>query len=63
MTVVTIFHPLLVEAVRDARPLDETELARFAEAIRDELRPHRDSVAGAPLFRWARRAVEGSRLS
>ncbi|WP_315761987.1 hypothetical protein [Sphingomonas sp. Y38-1Y] len=59
---VTIFHPLLVEAVRDARPLDDNELNLFAEAIRDQVRP-KDAPAEPPLFKWARRAVEGSRVS
>ncbi|WP_294263828.1 hypothetical protein [uncultured Sphingomonas sp.] len=58
----TIFHPLLVEAVRDARPLDEHELMLFAESIRDQVRPVRHAPTEAPLFQWARRAVEGSRV-
>jgi hypothetical protein len=60
---VTIFHPLLVEAVRDARPLDENELKLFAESIRDQVRPVRHAPAEPPLFQWAKRAVEGSRVS
>jgi hypothetical protein len=59
---VTIFHPLLIEAVRDARPLDDNELKRFAEAIRAEIRAA-DAPADPPLFKWARRAIEGSRIS
>lgn len=59
----TIFHPLLVEAVRDARALDEEELRLFAEAIRDQVRPARAVPSEPPLFKWARRAVEGSRIS
>lgn len=60
---VKIFHPLLVEAVRDARPLDEEELRLFAESIRDQVRPVHAAPVEPPLFKWARRAVEGSRIS
>ncbi|HTG39829.1 hypothetical protein [Sphingomonas sp.] len=59
----SIFHPLLVEAVRDARQLDETEIERFAESIRPQIRADQGAAANRPLFLWARRAVEGSRIS
>jgi hypothetical protein len=58
-----IFHPLLVEAVRDARPLDDSELRNFAESIREQIRADEGATAARPLFLWARRAIEGSRLS
>jgi hypothetical protein len=60
---VSIFHPLLIEAVRDARTLDDSELASFAEAIREQMRADHGTAAQRPLFLWARRAVEGSRVS
>lgn len=59
----SIFHPLLVEAVRDARPLEDHELAKFAESIRDQIRAEEGATAQRPLFQWARRAIEGSRVS
>ncbi|WP_141395826.1 hypothetical protein [Sphingomonas spermidinifaciens] len=59
----TIFHPLLIEAVRDARPLDDHELRLFAESIRDQVRPATHAPAEPPLFQWAKRAIEGSRIS
>jgi hypothetical protein len=60
---VSIFHPLLIEAVRDARPLDEAELKHFAESIREQIRADQGAAAARPLFLWARRAAEGSRIS
>ncbi|MEZ0496337.1 hypothetical protein [Sphingomonas sp. IW22] len=63
MIAVSIFHPLLVEAVRDARQLDESEIQRFAESIRNQIRADEGAMATRPLFQWARRAVEGSRVS
>jgi hypothetical protein len=59
---VKIFHPLLVEAVRDARELDERELASFAESIRDQICADAGEASSRPLFLWARRAIEGSRV-
>lgn len=59
----SIFHPLLIEAVRDARHLDESELTKFAESIREQIRADEGAAAARPLFLWARRAVEGSRVS
>lgn len=57
------FHPLLIEAIRDGRVLNEAEILSYAEAIRPELRSAPGVAGQPPLFAWARRAVEGSRLS
>lgn len=58
-----LFHPLLIESIRDGRLPDDREIADYADAIRAEVVAEHQSAERRPLFAWARRAVEGSKLS